>query len=254
MPLSLQLYSMRNAPDADRVFADCAAYGVSAVEGYGGVIADAGACKRALDEHGLTMPSSHFALDDIRDAPETVIERSKFLGITKVFAPYLDAALRPKTASGYAAIADLLAERGKMFADHGLTVGWHNHDFEFEALEDGALPMQAMFDAQPDLPWEADLGWVIRAGVDPLDWLGNHMANIQAIHVKDLAPAGENANEDGWADLGDGTADWAGIIQTVRTAKPDMLFVLEHDNPSDPYRYLQRSAQAFHSIWETTHG
>lgn len=254
MPLSLQLYSMRNAPNQDQVLAACAAAGVGCIEGYSAIMQEPAAFESALAHAGLTMPSAHIALDDIDKDPQGVIERLKPLGVTKVYAPYLDAALRPKTAQGYAEIANILTERGKIFADHGMTVGWHNHDFEFEKLEDGALPMQAMLDAQPDLPWEADLGWVIRSGADPMAWLTNHMTNIDAIHVKDIAAEGENLDEDGWADLGDGTADWSGLIATARAAKPEMLFILEHDNPSDPYRYLERSAQAFHTIWENTNG
>lgn len=254
MPLSLQLYSMRNAPHQDRVLSACAAAGVGCVEGYSAIMQDPSTMESALAEAGLTMPSAHIALDDIDQDPHGVIERLKPLGVKNVFAPYLDASLRPKTAEGYAQIANLLAERGKIFADNGMSVGWHNHDFEFERLEDGALPMQAMFDAQPNLPWEADLGWVIRSGADAKAWLNDYMSNIEAIHVKDLAAAGENTDEDGWADLGDGTADWPGLIAAARAAKPDMLFILEHDNPSDPYRYLERSARAFQTIWEGTNG
>ncbi|WP_421746807.1 sugar phosphate isomerase/epimerase family protein [Cognatishimia sp.] len=254
MPLSLQLYSMRNSTTPERILPECAELGIQGVEGYRAVMEDPSTYQQALKATGLTMPSAHFGLDDIRDNANDVINRAKALGISKVFAPYLDASQRPETARGYGEIADLLHEKGKLFADHGISLGWHNHDFEFEALSDGALPMQAMFDAQPDLPWEADLGWVIRAGVDPMSWLNNYNSNIEAIHVKDLAPAGENLDEDGWADLGDGTADWAAIISSAHKSNPDMLFILEHDNPSDPHRYLARSARAFHGIMETLNG
>lgn len=254
MPLSLQLYSMRNAPDQERVLDACAAAGVGCVEGYAGVLQNPSAFKDVMDGSGVTMPSVHIALDDIEQDSQAVIDLVKPLGVEKVIAPYLEPAKRPKTAEGYIRIANLLAERGKQFADHGMTLGWHNHDFELEALEDSAVPMLAMFDAQPDLPWEADLGWVARSGADTMSWLTDYMSNIQAIHVKDIAAAGENLDEDGWADLGDGNMDWTNLIRTTREAKPDMLFVLEHDNPSDPYRYLERSAKAFHAIWEATNG
>lgn len=254
MPLSLQLYSMRNSQSPDRILPECAELGIAGVEGYRDVMDDPSAYQASLEANGLSMPSAHFGLADIQDNTNDVITRAKALGITKVFAPYLDASERPTTAGGYGAIANVLHEKGKVFADHGITLGWHNHDFEFEALSDGALPMQAMFDAQPDLPWEADLGWVIRAGANPIEWLNSYMSNIEAIHVKDLAPTGENLDEDGWADLGKGTADWAGIIGAAYRAKPDMLFVLEHDNPSDPHRYLANSARAFHQIMESLNG
>ena len=39
------------------------------------------------------------------------------------------------------------------------------------------------------------------------------------MHVKDIAPAGEAADEDGWADLGAGTVDWAGLIGALKARR-----------------------------------
>ncbi len=47
-----------------------------------------------------------------------------------------------------------------------------------------------------------DVAWVVRGGADPLDWLGRYKGRVTAAHVKDIAPKGENAAEDGgptWA-------------------------------------------------------
>ena len=51
---------------------------------------------------------------------------------------------------------------------------------------------------------------MIRGGADPLEWMRPYGNRITAVHVKDIAPAGESADEDGWADVGHGTVDWNG--------------------------------------------
>ena len=73
-----------------------------------------------------------------------------------------------------------------------------------------------MLDAAPGIGWEMDVAWVIRGGADPLKWIAEYGPRITAVHVKDIAPAGQNANEDGWADVGHGTVDWAGLIKAFR--------------------------------------
>ena len=83
-----------------------------------------------------------------------------------------------------------------------------------------------------------DVAWVIRGGADPLKWIADYGQRINAVHVKDIAPAGENADEDGWADVGHGTVDWRGLIKTLKEKTPAKFYVMEHDNPSD-YRPLR---------------
>ena len=67
---------------------------------------------------------------------------------------------------------------------------------------------------------------------------GSRMA---AAHIKDIAPAGQNTDEDGWADVGQGTLPWADLFQTIKTKSAARYFVAEHDNPSDAERFARQS-------------
>ncbi len=66
---------------------------------------------------------------------------------------------------------------------------------------------------------------------------------ILAVHVKDRAPEGENADEGGWADLGFGEVDFTHIVPALGEAEVEH-WVLEHDNPSDHERFASRSFNA----------
>ncbi|MEP4474644.1 MAG: sugar phosphate isomerase/epimerase, partial [Lentilitoribacter sp.] len=65
---------------------------------------------------------------------------------------------------------------------------------------------------------------------------------ITAAHVKDIAPEGECAEEDGWADVGHGVIDWPNIFGELQVVGTE-LFVMEHDNPSDHHRFAKRSLE-----------
>ena len=89
---------------------------------------------------------------------------------------------------------------------------WHNHNFEFAKLPDGSYPLDHIFAAAPGLHWQADIGWIQWAGESAADWIDKYKDRVTALHVKDLAPKGENAEEDGQADVGHGVLDWKKLM------------------------------------------
>jgi sugar phosphate isomerase/epimerase len=236
---SYQLYSSRDFGPMPETFGMLAALGYAHVEGYGPVYEDLDATKKALDETGLTMPSGHFAMDMVENNPDRVIEIAKALGIRKIIVPYLMPADRPTDAAGWTAFGKRLAAAGKPLQDAGFQFGWHNHDFEFIALPTGELPIDLIL-ANESVGFEFDVAWAAVAGKDPADVIAQYGDRIIAAHVKDRAPAGQNANEDGWADAGHGTLDWPGHFSALKAAGCD-LFIMEHDKPADDNRFASRA-------------
>lgn len=244
--ISYQLYSSRNFPPLADTLTMVADLGYDAVEGYGALYADdalVADLTARLGASGLRMPSGHFGLQHLEDEPDKVIAIARALGISHIFCPHVMPADRPADAAGWRDFGARLQAAGAPYRAAGLGFGWHNHDFEFAALPDGQVPMGLILAGGPDLEWEMDVAWVIRGGADPMDWIRRHGQRITAAHVKDIAAPGENAAEDGWADVGQGTVDWPGLMAALR-ATPCALFVAEHDNPSDDRRFASRSIAA----------
>ena len=243
---SYQLYSSRNFPPLKDTLQLLSQLGYAGVEGYGALYADAAAVeelKAHLADSGLKMPTGHFSLDMIENDPGRVIEIARALGVETVYCPYLLPDQRPTTGRGYEEFGRRLAAAGTPLKAEGLGFGWHNHAFEFEKTADGATPQAAIFEGAPDLEWEADIAWVIKGGGDPLHWIEVFGPKITAVHLKDIAPSGQNADEDGWADLGEGTVDWKGLMAALKST-PAKNFIMEHDNPKDATRFAKRSLAA----------
>jgi sugar phosphate isomerase/epimerase len=243
--VSFQLYSARNFPPLADVLKTVGAAGYKQVEGYGALYAaldDAAlaALKADMDKSGVTMPSAHFSLDLLESDPARAVHIAKTLGIQSIYCPYLAAEDRPTDANGWKAFGERLEKAGKPFRDAGLDFGWHNHDFEFIALPDGSIPQDHIFAGGPNLSWEADIAWVIRGGADPFAYIEKYGKRITAVHVKDIAKAGENADQDGWADVGHGTVEWARLFKAL-SATPAKYYIVEHDNPNDYKVTAERS-------------
>ncbi len=240
MGISFQLYSARSFPSLDELLINLKTFKYSYVEGYGGLFEDISALRQALRSSRLSMPASHFDLATLRDTEKTRAIATQ-LNATLLVCPWLEPDARPKTASDWREFAGELEQLASAYAKHGLSLAWHNHDFEFSLLSTGEIPMDILLKNAPNIDWQFDVAWSVRAGHNPLEWIKNHGKRIVSVHVKDIAPAGECADEDGWADVGHGIMDWAGIFATLNQYSSCKSFVVEHDNPKDVIRFATRS-------------
>ncbi len=249
MDVSFQLYSARDAGTWDDVIEMIARLGYSQVEGFGGVYDDAAAFRALLDRHGMTMPSGHFfPLSSFEDGLDATLATARTLGMSRLFCPAPEDLWREGTdAAHWIALAERLEAASAKVRDAGFRFGWHNHHWEFVPLPGGEIAMDLILEHAPSIEWEMDVAWVIRGGADPMKWIEDHADRITTAHVKDIAPAGENADEDGWADLGHGIVGWSRIMGALRGAGVD-LFVMEHDKPADAERFARRSIEAFQGL------
>ncbi|MBO0344230.1 sugar phosphate isomerase/epimerase [Roseibium sp. CAU 1637] len=245
MDISFQLYSAREFTPWDGVLKQLSELGYTQVEGFAGNYEDPATFRAMLNTYGLTMPSGHFfPMEQFEEDIAKVIATAKTLGMSRVFVPAVPPAQRSASKEDWSAVAKRLEAIAAQMKAAGLRFGWHNHDFEFKAFDDGSFPMEIILRDAPSLEWEMDVAWVARGGEDPLAWIERYKDRITTAHVKDIAPEGECTDEDGWADVGQGIMDWKAIMGALRAIGVD-LFVMEHDKPSNAGRFASRSIEAF---------
>jgi sugar phosphate isomerase/epimerase len=246
MMFSYQLYSSRNFPPLTETLRMLKSAGYTGVEGFAAMYPDdaaAASVAAAVKDAGLVMPTGHFDLASLEGNPDGVMRMARVLGIKTIICPWIAPDDRPIDVTGWQALGRRLEAAAGPFLAAGFKFGWHNHDFEFRPLPGGQLPHDLMFAAAPSIGWEMDVAWVVKGGQDPLAFIARYGARILTAHVKDIAPAGQNAGEDGWADVGTGIVDWPRIYTALK-ATPCAHFIMEHDNPSDHARFAQASIAA----------
>jgi sugar phosphate isomerase/epimerase len=239
MDYSYQLYSARNEKSLDDTLKTLKSLGYAQVEGWGGQFGDPAALAASLKAAGLVMPTAHIGYAQLEDTAKA-IEIANTVGIKTIYCPAPPSADHREGKGDWAALAAGLARIGAALKAGGIGFGYHNHHWEFVKLPDGKTPIELIL-ASPDVQWEMDLAWVVKAGEDPVAWMDKLGSRITAIHVKDIAPAGEKADEDGWADVGTGTLDWQQLIKDAKSKTKAKFFVMEHDKPSDAIRFAKTS-------------
>ena len=240
-PVAYQLYSSRNFPPLEAQLPVLKAMGYDAIEPWlPAYEADPAAFRRALDHAGLKCFGFHMPLDGLINDPSRFIEIALTLGATLMIPPWIAAERRQPTVAFWQGVAADLARGAERAAQHGLTLAWHNHDFEYHTLPDDTRPIDHIL-AAPGVMFEIDCGWITRAGADPAAELARYKDRIVAIQVKDTAPLGTVA-DDGWTATGDGIIDWAALAPLFRQTAASHI-VTEHDNPSDWQSFARRSIQ-----------
>jgi sugar phosphate isomerase/epimerase len=238
--LSFQLYSARLLEPLEAQFDLLKGLGYTKVEPYGGLLNDPQALKRQLQSHGMTAPTVHVGLDRLRADPVAAIRLCRELGVQTIYAPAPPPGERDGGEAEWTALGRELHRIGRIASAEGLKFGWHNHHWEFAKAADGRRYIDLLLEEAPDLVWEADLAWIVRGGADPVAELKRYASRIEAIHVKDIAAAGQCVDEDGWADPGYGVLDWPTLVPLLK-AIGVTLFVAEHDKPNDVARFARRA-------------
>src|SRR6185312_3982948 len=243
MDVSIQLYSTRNEGSQDEVLREVKRFGYTQVEGWGGQFADPAALAASLKAAGLVMPTAHIGFAQLEDTAAAV-KIAQVVGIKTIYCPAPPSADFREGKGDWRDFGNKLNSIGKALNAAGIGFGYHNHHWEFKKGADGVFPMDVLLAAAPALEWEMDLAWVVKGGQDPVVWMDKYGSRITAIHVKDIAKAGEAVDEDGWADVGHGTLDWKSLLATARAKTKAKYFVAEHDKPNDALRFARRSIES----------
>jgi sugar phosphate isomerase/epimerase len=233
--LSIQLYTLRSMGDLDLILDTVAAAGYRNVETIGSHLDDAKAVKAKLDARGLKASSSHVGLPALRERPDAIADACATLGFTDLFMPAVPESDRDMAAAGWRTLGAEMAGMAERFHKRGVRLGYHNHHWELAKKEGEKTALELFFEGAGSSPlsWQADVAWLVRGGAEPKVWLKRYAARLAAAHVKDIAPTGQNLDQDGWTDVGSGVLDWRDLWQACR-ANGARWMVVEHDKPADP--------------------
>lgn len=234
--------------------------------------------KIAAEDVGLRFTGMHMPLEPtpwnpkgatLAAPPQAVADLLGALGIRDVVVPLmplpplppnddpvkrlqaLPDVLRAAGPDFWRRLADRLNEKAEALAVHGLTLGYHNHNFEFAPV--GSTTGFEVLTSALDpalVKLELDLGWVATAGHDPVRELKRLKGRVRWVHVKDVAkeaPVSYGLNTIS-TPVGEGRLDWPRILATAADVGVQRYYV-EQEPPFDipriralerSYRFLSR--------------
>ncbi len=204
--------------------------------------------KKMVTDMGMEVLSSHTQVEaagiTLNNARKMADDHAE-LGLKYCIQPWIEEVDR--NIESYKKMVADWNEVGSIMQDVGIQFGYHNHNFEFKAI-DGIVPYYDIFmaDLDPDLvTMEIDLYWATKAGQDPVDMFNTYPGRFKLFHLKDMSTKQEPYFEiikDDISPVGAGIIDFKRILAAKETAGMEHLFV-EDDNQGNgkPFEGIETS-------------
>jgi len=202
-------------------------------------ISDPDSLRNLAAQHGLHVVGIHVG-GEIYD-PESVQAALKNLEQTVRFARAAGARFIPfsgrlkenKTADALTNQAANLNQIGQVCRAEGLTLCYHNHFWEIE--NDCAELHHICNHTDPKLVSLClDVGWVQRAGGDPVSVARTFNDRVGYFHIKDTTP-------DEWMEVGYGDVDFPALFQVIQGRSAGWLVVEQDETRRQPAESAQMS-------------
>ncbi len=243
-PISVQLYSLREEAAADfpAVIERLGEVGFAGVEPAGLHGLSPAEFRRRVEGTGMAVSSAHGPLP-LGDEANRILDAQQELGCAALVVAMLPPD-RFADADALKAAADDLNRAHENVRERGLELGYHNHWWEFEALDGGRTAHERLFELlDPQIFAELDIYWARVGGGDPARVIADLGPRARLLHVKDGSAddfrAPMTAVGDGTVDikaaLGAGDAVEWHIVELDR-CEGDMFAAIEKS-----YRYLTGS-------------
>jgi sugar phosphate isomerase/epimerase len=214
-PPALQLYTVREQLATGRmpVLRRIADFGYGAVEPYD-VRTDPEQLRADLDEAGLAVCSVHAKILDEED--DALLRGARAVGADTVIVPWVPPE-RFADTEAIAVLAHELNQAAVKTADHGLRLGYHNHDFELSSIVGGRPALEVLAGAlDPAVILQVDTYWAAVGGQDVPALLGRLGDRVRSLHVKD-GPIG--TRDDVMTAVGSGRMPVADILAASPSAE-----------------------------------
>jgi sugar phosphate isomerase/epimerase len=244
-PVAVQMYTLReeSAKDFVGTLKKVSEIGYDGVEfaGFGGL--PALELRQILQDLDLRVAGSHIPLKTLEEDLEQVIEYQNQLGGKHVVCPSMPVERRGKTEE-YRKLARFLNEAGERCKAHGLTLSYHNHDFDLLGF-DGRPGLKVLLEeTNPEwVKMEFDVFWLQKAGEDPAEWIRQAKGRTPLVHLKDMTTDEEQT----FAELGTGGVDIPRILKRGEEANVEWWIVEQDRCSRSPFESIQIS---FHYLKE----
>ncbi len=142
--------------------------------------------KEILDKHNMKVCVTHKPFDRFINDTDALIEEHKIIDCYDLGLGGASDEYRGTKAAVDSLIEKVNSFSGK-FKENSMTFNYHNHDFEFNTLDNGERMIDYLIDnTDPEVfHFIPDVAWIHFAGADPVEYLKKMKGRVKVCHFKD---------------------------------------------------------------------
>ena len=186
--------------------------------------------KKICDDLGMNLKSGHVHLDDAweKTMNEAVVSGQEYLICSSMPS-------KGQNVDNYKKVAESFNKAGEACKALNLKFGYHNHDYEFDSEGGEVLYDILLKNTDPSLVhMELDLGWVITAGKDPLEYFKNYPGRFPLWHLKDMNLAKKESTE-----FGKGGLDIKEMLAHKKASGVKHIFIEQEEYAKSPLESMK---------------
>lgn len=175
--------------------------------------------KKIINDAGLSWPSTHYGMDELKQHIDERIEFAKESGQTQMIISSFGLP-KEATISDWLKAADELNTMGIKARKSDIQMGYHNHNMEFEKIGDTLIYDALMSQLDPAYVKMQFQVAVISMGYKASTYFTKYPGRFISAHLADWSPTEKKT-----VAIGKGIVDWKEFFATLKTGGVKNFFV-----------------------------
>ena len=143
--------------------------------------------KALIDKYGIRPVSIQVKPKYVFGDVEAVVEFCKITGCKNVVISMLPFECILGKEEKFYSFVDSLDKQFDIYAEHGITLAYHHHNWEYIKLSNGKTRMAELLSKTEKIRFVHDTYWTARCGIDPARQIREFGKRLLGIHLRDLA-------------------------------------------------------------------
>ena len=205
-----------------------------------------------LCQVGLIPISAHIQLTEMLEDLDKVVRDYSTIGCGYAAIPILPPEYR-YVYPGYGRVLEAIPSISKALAEAGITLMFHNHDFDFTKMQDGQYGLDDLLGSFPSdvIKAELDTCWLEAGGQRPVEYIEKYSGRLPVLHLKDMVlrntgrenPGRQYKGELEFQPVGFGQLLWEPILNAAERAGTKWVIVEDESDKIPGIECIRRSRQ-----------
>jgi len=188
--------------------------------------------KNICSDLGMTLRSGHVGIDAKwqQTMEESAESGQEYLVVSSM-------PVNGQTVDNYKKVSDIFNESAAALQQYNIQFAYHNHDAEFE-MEKGEILYDVLLQHTDKklVKMEMDLGWVVVAGKDPLEYFKKYPGRFPLWHLKDMNLVTKHSTE-----FGKGSLPIVELLRHSKDAGLQYFFVEQEEYSLSPEQSMKEN-------------
>ncbi len=196
--------------------------------------------KRLKDEYGIEVCSVQVKPKYVFGAVEQIVDFCKTVGCRRVVISMLPFPVILGKEQRFHNFLSTLDRQYDIYAEHGITLAYHHHNWEYVTLASGRTRMDELLAKTEKIKIVHDTYWTARCGIDPVAEIERFGQRLLGVHLRDLTHSAKGLDVIAKnCPVGDGVIDFGRVLSAAERIGAEYLVIEEKTDT--PYESIKKS-------------